>query len=454
MAFSSGVYTLPGAALATGDTVSATDHNQVRNDMATAFNLTWLRNGTAAATDDIPMGGFSLTNAAAIGSATSLLLKSNNGTTAVTIDTAQNVGVGVTPSAWNGAIAVEVGAVGLSLFNATGSANTSLGANVYYAQPNYKYATTAAATLYQQLGGVHYWFNAGSGTAGNTISLTQAMTLDASGKLLVGNTSSIGSALLQSLATNATTVSSTYAWNQEDKGIVLRNNSDTTNTAVGLTLFGGSGGNSSAAMLMVQETGNSLGALAFYTGGAGRSNTVPERARIDSSGNLLVNRTTATDRVTAASAQATQNTYGAISTDDQTGGGFFVCRNSSGTFIGGVLRNGASAVSYATSSDYRLKEITGPLTDAKEFIMALRPKQGTWKEDGSRFVGFVAHEFQEVSPSSVNGEKDDVDEQGNPKYQSMQASSPEVMANVISLLQEQQALITTLTERITALEAK
>jgi hypothetical protein len=90
MAFSSGTYTLPGPALSTGDTVSATENNTLRNDMASSFNLTWLRNGTAAATANIPMGGFELTNAAAIGSNSSLLLKSNSGTTAVTIDTSQN----------------------------------------------------------------------------------------------------------------------------------------------------------------------------------------------------------------------------------------------------------------------------------------------------------------------------------------------------------------------------
>ena len=61
MAFSSGTYTLPGPALASGDTVSSTENNTFRNDMATAFNLTWLRNGTAAATANIPMGTYKFT---------------------------------------------------------------------------------------------------------------------------------------------------------------------------------------------------------------------------------------------------------------------------------------------------------------------------------------------------------------------------------------------------------
>ena len=77
-----------------------------------------------------------------------------------------------------------------------------------------------------------------------------------------------------------------------------------------------------------------------------------------------------------------------------------------------------------------------------------------FRSDGSKFVGFVAHEFQEVSPSSVNGEKDAVDADGNPIMQSMQASSPEVMANLIALVQEQNQLIQSLTDRISALEQK
>lgn len=61
MSFSAGVYTLPGPALNTGDTISAVENNSFRNDVATAFNLTWLRNGTAVATANMPMGGFKFT---------------------------------------------------------------------------------------------------------------------------------------------------------------------------------------------------------------------------------------------------------------------------------------------------------------------------------------------------------------------------------------------------------
>ena len=127
-------------------------------------------------------------------------------------------------------------------------------------------------------------------------------------------------------------------------------------------------------------------------------------------------------------------------TADSTVIGFF----RSGTNVGTISVT-TTATAYNTSSDYRLKDITGSLTDSGSFIDALKPKVGTWKADGSKFVGFLAHEFAEVSPSSVTGEKDAVDADGNPKYQAMQASSAEVIANLVAELQS-------LRQRVAALE--
>jgi len=76
------------------------------------------------------------------------------------------------------------------------------------------------------------------------------------------------------------------------------------------------------------------------------------------------------------------------------------------------------------------------LTGYKERIMALEPEQGTWKSDGSVFRGFVAHKFALSYPSSVIGEKDAVSDKGKPIYQGMQASSSEVMADLIALVKD------------------
>jgi len=104
--------------------------------------------------------------------------------------------------------------------------------------------------------------------------------------------------------------------------------------------------------------------------------------------------------------------------------------------IGSVTQNGTTGVTYNTSSDYRLKHNQQALIGSGAFIDALKPKTWTWAQDGSAGAGFIAHEFQAVSPSSVTGTKDAVDADGKPVYQSMQASSAEVMANIIAELQE------------------
>jgi hypothetical protein len=81
-----------------------------------------------------------------------------------------------------------------------------------------------------------------------------------------------------------------------------------------------------------------------------------------------------------------------------------------------------TATAYNTSSDYRLKEDLQPIADACARLMALKPVNFAWKSDGSRVDGFLAHEAQEVVPEAVTGQKDAVDEDGNPEYQGIDQS--------------------------------
>jgi hypothetical protein len=108
------------------------------------------------------------------------------GSTAMTLN-ATGLGVGVTPSAWGVSWkGVEVSSV-LGLMG--GSATSILTHNMYAnAAAQLIYKTTNFASYYQQQNGIHSWLTAPSGTAGNTITFTQAMTLDALGNLLVGLT--------------------------------------------------------------------------------------------------------------------------------------------------------------------------------------------------------------------------------------------------------------------------
>jgi hypothetical protein len=101
-----------------------------------------------------------------------------------------NFGLGVTPNAYqSGAKAFQNPAGALYTVN---NLQQRLSFNAYRASDgNDKYIANGFATEYRQSegSGIHSWHIAPSSTAGNNITFTQAMTLDASGNLLVGTTS-------------------------------------------------------------------------------------------------------------------------------------------------------------------------------------------------------------------------------------------------------------------------
>jgi hypothetical protein len=103
-------------------------------------------------------------------------------------------------------------------------------------------------------------------------------------------------------------------------------------------------------------------------------------------------------------------------------------------------------VQYNTTSDYRLKENVAPMTGALARIASLKPVTYTWKIDGSDGQGFIAHELQAVIPDCVTGEKDAVDDEGNPRYQGVDASF--LVATLVAAIKEQQVSIAALTEAV------
>jgi hypothetical protein len=116
------------------------------------------------------------------------------GSTRATLDASGNLGLGVTPSAWAASgtnfKACEVGYAGNSFAGQNGASQVSVSSNCYF-NSGWKYANTSvAAAQYYQQAGQHIWQTAASGTAGGTISFTQAMTLTAAGVLLTGGKTS------------------------------------------------------------------------------------------------------------------------------------------------------------------------------------------------------------------------------------------------------------------------
>jgi hypothetical protein len=174
-----------------------------------------------------------------------------------------------------------------------------------------------------------------------------------------------------------------------------------------------------------------------------------QRMQIDTSGNLLVGRTTnygdgsmGTPLVQTGGVAGSKAGLGVIqnSTASTSAIGF---ANPNG-FCGDISTSGTSTA-YNTSSDYRLKENIAPMTGALEKVATLKPCTYTWKADGSAGQGFIAHELQAVVPYCVTGTKDAVDKDGKPKYQGVDTSF--LVATLVSAIQE-------LTARLEALENK
>jgi hypothetical protein len=113
----------------------------------------------------------------------------------LTITSDGNVGIGVTPSAWDTAVfkAIQIGTgVGqASVASRTDNVNnTAYGLNYYYGSGDYRYIAAGRATNYEQASGKHYWnIDSGTQVIGAITSFTQAMTLTDAGDLLVGKTS-------------------------------------------------------------------------------------------------------------------------------------------------------------------------------------------------------------------------------------------------------------------------
>ena len=365
----------------------------------------------------------------------------------------------------------SIGSVGNVYTDSTGARlNFSRGAD------NYFQATTA--------GGYFAWIVNNTGT--------NAMTLDASGNLLVGGTTQSGTA-------NRVAV---FSANKFGLSVI-----DTTAQATGvggaLNLGGNyrSAGDAQAFARVAAAKENSTDAnyayaMTFSVTPNGGSFT--EAGRFDSSGNLLVGATSQPVGTSRAVFSTTGNTQAAIFINDTfnysstinwnkatANNNYFVEFATEGTYTarGSITYNRAGGLTvYSTTSDYRLKEHIIDLPNALETVSRLKPRQFDWKETGNTTTGFIAHELAEVCPHAVTGEKDAVemrqyeispavpatfDEEGNeltaaveavmgerevPRYQGIDTSF--LVATLTAAIQEQQAIITALTTRITALENK
>ena len=370
-------------------------------------------------------------------------------TTALTVDASQNVGVGTASPGFkfdvNGTFGLGTGQTGnIGVFGA----NTATG-DTYF-----KLRNTAGAFDIGTSATGHYFYGQGSLPLQFFTNATERARIDTSGNLGIGTSSPY--ARIQGFQSSSTlpvnwiyrgtqgldnNLPTTYGFPYLQIGRVeYRLNSLQT---IGFGYVGADGRSPPAEIgyISTSISGETFGDLVFATRSVTTNTAASERARIDSSGNLLVGTTsTVTNggiKVTVDNG-ATGNTLIAIGHKSGTASGEYynIFYYGSGV-IGSITQSGTTAVAYNTSSDYRLKNTIAPMTGALAKVALLKPCTYKWNADGSDGQGFIAHELAEVVPDCVTGEKDAVDAEGNPKYQGIDTSF--LVATLTAAIQELKA---------------
>jgi len=358
------------------------------------------------------------------------------------LDSSGNLGLGVTPSAWGaGAKAVQFSS---GAFAGAGISVLSVG-NAYFDGTNYRYLANGFAAYHAVNNGAgqHAFYVAPSGTAGNAISFTQAMTLDVSGNLGVGVVPG-GSYKFQVSTTGGSAA----------QFISPQGNPQITASDNNVTVYVGYTSGSGASALSYFGTATNH-AQAFLT------NNI-ERARITSGGDLLVGATstinsakllvsaTGSDAIIRISNNTSGNAVLALATEGVDGGDVYYERSTSRLYVknsatGGVYLS-TNATAWTAVSDERLKTALTPIEGAASKVSSLRAVTGRYKTDAddvSRSF-LLAQDVQAVFPEAVNA--DNPDELG--------LSYTDMVPLLVAAIKEQQALINDLRARVAALEAQ
>jgi len=275
------------------------------------------------------------------------------------------------------------------------------------------------------------------------------LTIDTSGNVGIGRTNP--SALLHLQSNNTTD----YDISTGTTNALLRlgqAGSSDTNHCVGINFEGGSSNGEGYITLVGADASNSNLHFGLRSGG-----TRKDVMMIDHSGNLGVGTNAPHNADSAdggwhvkpsASAGGPSMAFKRPDTSSTTYALSFI-NNTTGV---GWIHYNNSAATYATASDYRLKENVTALSDGITRLKTLKPSRFNFKVDKDKTVdGFLAHEVTAV-PEAITGTKDEVDSDNKPVYQGIDQSK--LVPLLTAALQEAIAKIETLETKVAALEAK
>lgn len=360
---------------------------------ATAFNQAFLRDGRAAMTGTLKMGAFGISgisngtylpatpDISFSGDATTGLYQTGVGNLSVSVTGTQIASFSVAATILKNAVQIPLDTYhGPGLTTGRYTSNVSAGPNIYV-------VAGGGTDLPEILLGKS---QAASGILGNLAWINTHMA-GASG------TDKRVAAIIGSCETNDDAGSISLYTKPTGAGIALRFNVSSTgiiDVNTGVTT-GGWGGN---AQLAVRTVTNTTYAASFYNNTA----TIASGAmqlRVDNASVALADFRFSTGQVGSITTNGTTTTYG-------------------------------------TSSDYRLKTNIDVLAGGLGYVMRLRPVVFDWanNEDVVRTQGFIAHEVQGVYDQAVHGQKDAVDENGEPVYQQLDHSK--LVPMLVAAIQE------------------
>jgi hypothetical protein len=336
-----------------------------------------------------------------------------------------NLGLGVTPSAWGSGRKILQMTNGAAFGDYSGFAGLSQ--NYYQDGTTDRYIANGFAERYLQGSGQHLWYTAASGTAGNAITFTQAMTLDSGGSVQIGTTTAYGGRLTVQDRVNGTVYS------------VLRNSYfDTGACSGGYSINLGNGFAYMKASIPSANSGSTSLELHVSSGGSDVT-----AATIDSSGNLLVGTTTAPN----ATFLCKSNFIGVQASNpaDSSKWRQMVFANNSADAVlyfpnGSNTPTLSAAGAWTNASDGRQKTNITDIKYGLNTVLSAQPHSYNRTDVEGDFIGFVAQELQTVIPEVVFGSDET----------SYSVDYGSLVAVAFKAIQEQQAIIESLKARLDA----